>query len=278
MNRWIKMAMAIVVLLCGAFSATAQSPIRLVYAGPIHGSAGGMSFSYSDIYVHVDGSYYSGGAWGAVIHYNEGSGAWHDAPMSLVGHYGTHMLFYVRLPTSTARFAIKATWSYAVSGMSYSRDYWDNNGGANYYIAAHASALGSTDGIVGGNAGLVVASNYYKSVATFPGQPRLYNQYVAGSIVVQNTSPTRSAGIRMTTDNWATFTDVPVSSVTTLGFGYGSSQILLCRFSRRIGYRVLKPTRTVKFAVYYRDETTGREYWDNNFEQNYTVKSGATIR
>ncbi|MBP7829976.1 MAG: hypothetical protein KA248_08680 [Kiritimatiellae bacterium] len=266
---------AAAVLLAGAFSSAAQSPIRLVFAAPIEGAAGGVSWSYSDVYVHVDSMDGLGGAWRAFVHHDGGAGgAWVDTGMSLVGHYGTHMLFYARVPRARMRFAIRATWSYAVSGMTFTHDYWDNNGGADYSVIVHG---GAADGLVGGKVGLVVASNYHRVASSVPGLPRRYNQYVAGTLVVQSTAPSLTAGIRVTTDNWATYTDVPIVSSTSYGFGYGSAQVQLCRFERRVGTLLTKPNRTAKFAVYYRD-ASGREFWDNNFGQDYTVKSGETIR
>ena len=266
---------AALVLLGSGLSARAQSPIRLVFAAPIEGAAGGVSWSYSDIYVHVDSMDGLGGAWSAVVHHDGGAGgAWIDTPMSLVGHYGTHMLFYARVNRARMRFAIRATWSYAVSGMSYTQDYWDNNGGADYQVIVHG---GAADGLVGGKVGLVVASNYSRVASGVPALPRRYNQYVAGTLVVQSTAPAPIAGIRVTTDNWRNFIDVPISSSPSFGFGYGSAQVRMCRFEGRIGSLLIKPNRTAQFAVYFRDEA-GREYWDNNFDQNYTVRAGETIR
>ncbi|HOW96932.1 MAG TPA: hypothetical protein P5567_10070 [Kiritimatiellia bacterium] len=276
MKRSITWGVVVVLAWLGSsLSAMAQSPLRLVFAAPIEGAAGGVSWSYSDIYVHVDSMDGLGGSWGAVVHHDGGAGgSWIDTPMSLVGHYGTHMLFYARVPRARMRFAIRATWSYAVSGMTTTRDYWDNNGGADYSVIVQGGAV---DGIVGGNVGLVVASNYCRTVSGLPAIPRLCNQYVAGTLVVQSTAPSVVAGIRVTTDNWRHFTDIPVSSAASYGFGYGSAQVRVCRFEQRIGTRMTKPNRTAKFAVYFRD-ALGREFWDNNFEQDYTVRAGGTIR
>ncbi|MBU1693326.1 MAG: hypothetical protein KKC51_05115 [Verrucomicrobia bacterium] len=280
MKRLTKM----LVVLALAFSAVSASAatVRLVYAAPFDVSSleGAVGDSrYVNIRVHVKTSRHVGGSWNVAVHYENGPFLpWATATMSPRGNYGTHSMYDVRIPRAPLRFFVRATWTGKINGLLTTRAYQDNNGGATYSVAPHGT---TTAGVVGGYVGLL---NAYTSAllverARFPSRLDLYDQYINGCFVVQATSSRHAAGVRLTTDNWRTATDAAlVGGNMDISGGYGSELVRLYIFEHRIQSRVTKPTLTVKFKVRYLDETTGREDWDDNFGQYYTVRAGETIQ
>lgn len=253
---------------------SAQEHVKLVYAQPFLYAAGGTSWNYSDYYVHVDNVMGDDGEYKAYIHYEDNvTAAWTSKEMTELGNYGTHRLFYVRIQQSTVQFAVEFTHTYAVSGMTYTQTHWDNNSGADYYISPWTTAPGSTAGAVGGYVGLQQAtlSNFSSIVGTpassFPGS--LVRRKLNASLAVQNISPNKSVGIRMTTDNWAHYVDV---SATYGGYFSTGGAVDIETWNIAHTFLARLPVN-VQFAVYLTDLDTGITYWDNNFTQNYLLNS-----
>jgi hypothetical protein len=279
--RWLGL---ILVLLLSAQAATAAilSPVRLVYASPEVGGDWHDADLTTDIRAHVDLMDGAAGSWAVSVRYHTNPGRpwlgpWPTMPMMLTENYDTHRVYRALIPDDGLCFeiiAVRTCWN-PLTGRLTTETYRDNNNGAYYVISAFAGAPGTTAGAVGGNVGLVVASNYSRT-AVSGSTLGLFNQYVAGRIVVPNVSASRVAGIRMSTDNWGTSTDVPIAS-WSVG-SHGDEGLAWGRFLGVIGSRVTKPVRTVKFKVYYRDPITGQEFRDANFGQDYTVLAGETIR
>ena len=271
----MKKMLALMGLMAVSTAAMAQSPVRLVYAEPCQTSGGGMSWNYTDYYVHVDT--FGLGAFCPYIHYQTSAGQpWQDAGMSLLGSYGTHSLYYARIQDSSLRAAVKCDWFYAVSGMSFSETYWDNNGGADYRTCAWGSEPGAVAGDVGGHVGLQVCSNYISSTTLTVGGRRMpiFWNTVGGRVVVENLSPNKTVGIRLTKDNWATFQDIPAAYSHNMWVA-GSANVEVWTFNRKIA--LLGASSSFEFAVYYTDRATGATYWDNNFEQNYRVTAASPL-
>ena len=271
------MRKALVAMMCllGATYAMAQSPVRLVYATPCQYAVSGMSWYYTDYYVHLDTS--GVGAFGPCIRYQTAAGQpWQDAAMTLVGNYGTHSLYQVRIQDAGLRAAVKCSWFYAVSGMSFSTTYWDNNDGADYRTSAYASEAGTVAGDVGGHVGLMVSSNYLSSKTMTIGgrQLSLLWNTIGGKVVVENLSPNKTVGIRLTKDGWVTFQDIPASYSYSMNTG-GSSNVEVWSFNRQL--TLLGGSSSYEFAVYYTDQATGITYWDNNFDQNYQVSAASPL-
>ncbi len=271
----MKKAIVLVLMLTAVSGVFAQSPVRLVYATPCDYAAGGLSWYYTDYYVHVDK--FGLGVFIPYIHYQTEAGRpWRDAPMALLGDYGTHLLYYVRIQDASLRAAVKCNWFYAVSGMSFSETYWDNNGGNDYRTSAYASEAGTQSGDVGNHVGLQVCSNYVSSsTLLFNGQriPLFWNT-VGGSVVVENLSPNKTVGIRLTKDGWATFQDIPATYAYNMDIG-GSHNVEVWNFNRKIS--LLGMGSSFEFAIYYTDQASGNTYWDNNFEQNYRVSAASPL-
>ncbi|MBU1694192.1 MAG: CBM21 domain-containing protein [Verrucomicrobia bacterium] len=272
----MKKALMLAMLVVAAAGAWAQSPVRLVYAEPCQTSGGGMSWYYTDYYVHVDTG--GIGVYIPYIHYQTSAGQpWQDAAMSLLGNYGTHSLYYVRIQDASLRAAVKCNWFYAVSGMSFWATYWDNNEGADYRTCAWGSDPGTVAGDVGGHVGLQVCSNYVSS-STFRWNGRAFPLFwntVSGNIVVENLSFAKNVGIRLTKDNWATFQDIPATYAYNMWVA-GSANVEVWKFNKKVS--LLGLGSSFEFAVYYTDQATGITYWDNNFEQNYQVSAGGVVK
>ncbi|MBU1695154.1 MAG: CBM21 domain-containing protein [Verrucomicrobia bacterium] len=271
----------VLVLLFAAHSAMAAklSPVRLVYASPqIRGSVYDQDL-YTDINVHVDNMDGQPGSWSVYLRYHTNPGRpwlgpWPTMPMIQAGNYGTHRLYTATVPSANVCFEIIATWR-SYSGLPLTETYRDNNDGSYYRVSAFARRPYSPAGAVGGHVGLVTARNFSRIDRSRPGST-LYNQYVEGEIVVPNLVASRIAGIRMTTDNWATSVDVPVSDWHV--FSNGDEDLAWGAFDRLVAGRLTKPNKTVKFKVYFRDPVSGQVYWDSNFGQDYTVKAGETLQ
>ena len=271
----MKKAMVLGLMVMAATSVFAQSPVRLVYATPCDYAAGGLSWYYTDYYVHMDTS--GVGAFGPCIHYQTSAGQpWRDAPMTLVGNYGTHSLYQVRIQDAGLWAAVKCSWWYAVSGMSFSTTYWDNNDGADYRTSAYATEPGTVAGAVGGHVGLMACSNYVSRSTLLLGgrQMTLLWNTVGGNVVVDNLSPNKTVGIRLTKDGWATFQDIPAHYSYSMSTG-GSGNLEVWSFSEKTF--LLGGNSTNEFAVYYTDQATGTTYWDNNFDQNYLVSPASPL-
>jgi len=263
MKTLFKKALFIIFVFLLSTSVSAVKPIRLVIGQPFSYAVSGMSWSQSNIVVHVKniGSDISRHAY---INYSSSqSGVWQRAELSLDGNYGTHSVYSITLPASTAEFAIEV--------QSDAGSYWDNNGGSNYKIQAWAYSGDFVRGRVGGNVGLHHAINEELVVFTKYGSPYIVDSTLSGEIYVENLSYNKDVGIVVNygDGNWH-WTNASYSHSLSTG---GSDNIEVWEFEHEYyGHPYIQDWQ---FAVYYHNLDSGEWYWDNNFEQDYFVGKSA---
>ncbi|WP_054943111.1 carbohydrate-binding protein [Paenibacillus ihuae] len=186
------------------------------------------------------------------IHYTPGDGKWYDTNASYQAPTdSTHEKWGFMVSTDimnnnnpqltnaqTIQFAIK----YQVNGQTY----WDNNNGQNYSV----SRFNESSTILGKPQVLRAYDDLYKN--TF-----------SGSIYVKNLDYSKEVKIKYTTDNWNT-TREGYASYSMPGNSDGSVEIWNFSFNN------IDPSVTqIQYAISY--TAIGQTYWDNNYENNYTV-------
>ena len=124
---------------------------------------------------------------------------------------------------------------YAIKYVADGQIFWDNNNGKNYT----GEKLGSAPITV------------HRHVSYM-------NTYVV-TATLQNYSYNKNVQVRYTTDDWATYKDVPLSykSTNSNGTEVWSTNI---EVSNTTGF---------EYCVYY--EVDGQTYWSNNFGENYDM-------
>ncbi len=159
--------------------------------------------------------------------------------------------------TPSLLFADEFVARYEVNGTKY----WDNNGGQNYKV--------------GNLEGTFLRSDLNVSVDTY--YSAIYNSYSNSNIFsvqvdVRNISPTKLVSVVYTTDNWNTVKTAPLNFTPTLTVGARQWLTSPNRFGMErwiANIDIPKTIDAVKYAVVYK--VNGVEYWDNNYEQNYTA-------
>ncbi len=237
----------------------AQNPIRLSYAQPFNYAVSGMTWDYSNIRAHVE-NIGSDASRRAYINYSlNQSGTWQRAEMTLDSNFGTHSLYRIELPSSTAEFAIEL--------QSDAGSHWDNNHGANYKIDAWVSYGDFVRGTVGGKVSLGNAENEERVVFTKFGAPYIVESTLSGSIYVENLSYNKEVGLVVNYgDGIWHWTQATYSHSLSTG---GSDNIEVWQFEH--DYYGHPYSTNWQFAVYYQNLDSGDWYWDNNFEQDYFV-------
>lgn len=151
-------------------------------------------------------------------------------------------------PNGYARFAVR----YTVDGV----EYWDNNGGYDYWLSFE-------DQIAFGKSTVALDFAYYTVGPSYNPYPPQFTGYV----YVKDLSFEKQVTIHYTTNNWA--------DVLQLSGNYQSEEGLdgeLWWFS------VVLPAKTdnIQFAVNYTwAEGTS---WDNNLGENFSINGSQTIR
>ena len=230
-------------------------PVRLAYgtAQDFHPSSGVHVF-YTYVVARVDNIGY---AKQVSLHFRQGSGQWGEHPLSWIEWRGDHDIFSTVPPHAplTTEFAL----SYTVNGQTY----WDSQFGRNYRLDALKT-------VVGGHIALVRATT------------RLIGQFsdrdVTGEIHVNNLSPSKVVGVRLSTDGGTTWQDVaasyagPATEAAYVNLGV----VELWRFQTPV-FAGLHP---IRLAAYFRDLQSGNAFWDNNFGHNYVLspQPGSDIR
>lgn len=159
--------------------------------------------------------------------------------------------------TPSLLFADEFVVRYEVNGTKY----WDNNGGQNYKMGALEGTFLRTDLNISVDTNYSTIYNGYSNTNTFSAQ-----------VDVRNINPTKLVSVIYTTDNWNTVKTAPLSFVPTLTVGARQWVTSPNRFGMErwaVNIEIPNTVNAVKFAVVYK--VNGQEYWDNNYEQNYTV-------
>jgi hypothetical protein len=191
----------------------------------------------------------------AAIHYRDQGGTWLERSLSWQKHFGDYDLF---IRTDTTFVTTELFIRYTVGGQTF----WDTNGGANYHVD---SARPNT---VGGNVVLekAVARRGSQSGGGFV----FTTSWVEGEILVKDLSFAKRVGIRLSTNNWASFQDTDASFNGNVSVATGLSQVEIWKF-KTPELNLDQSTPNFKFAVFYNNLNTGEWFWDNNFNQDYTL-------
>jgi hypothetical protein len=157
----------------------------------------------------------------------------------------------------TPSFGDEFTIRYEVNGETY----WANNDGVNYQSESHSGYQLTDDA---GNVRLSSAYHYS------------YNNSVSISAVLKNIAYDKVVKVRYSYDNWNSYSESELSHSPYWGYSYTSPvpspnthgiELWNTTFSLPAG---IAP-EDVKFAISY--EVNGEKYWDNNFEQDYSLPS-----
>jgi hypothetical protein len=94
--------------------------------------------------------------------------------------------------------------------------------------------------------------------------------WVEGEIYVKNLSFNKKVGIRLTTNGWGMSRDTDASFSGPVSVAEGLSQVERWTF-KTPEFNLDTSTPDFQFAIYHNNEDTGQWFWDNNFDQNYTL-------
>lgn len=189
------------------------------------------------------------------LHYEDPSGTWREKPLSWQANFGGYDLFsgsdggFV-----TTQFVV----SYSVNGNTF----WDNNGGSNYHVSE------VRPNTVGGN---VVLNKAVARRGTEAGGGFVFTtSWVEGEILVNNLSFNKHVGIRLSTNDWATFADTNAVFSGTESVAEGISGVEIWKFKTpELNLDASIPH--FRFAVFFDDLDAGMRFWDNNFGQDYIL-------
>lgn len=181
------------------------------------------------------------------IVYQINSGAWREAP---AGYGGPLANGYERWPFKVQSVTYGVTIRFAVRYRVAGQEFWDNNGGADYFIG------GSSPGFLLGHAAVKLdrASSSSSSAGVS----------LSGWVVVKNLAYAKEVKIVYSLDEWATVQEAFASYNSALAFSGGTSE--------RWDFSLQAPppgTQRIHFAIAY--TVNGVTYWDNNGGANYSI-------
>jgi Carbohydrate/starch-binding module (family 21) len=232
----------------------AQEPVRLKYAESDNFSPGGglPPVNNTKITAKVKNIAF---AKQVAIHYAQPDGAWVEKPLSWQKAFTGYDLFTRTDNTfSTTEFVIR----YTVSGQTF----WDNNGGVNYQVDA------VRPNTVGGN---VILNRATARRGSQTGGGFVFTtSWVEGEIFVKNLSFHKKVGIRLSANKWATFQDTDASFSGNVSVAVGLSQVEIWKF-KTPELNLDQTAPNFRFAVFYNNLNIGEWFWDNNFDQDYTL-------
>ncbi|NLP27558.1 MAG: hypothetical protein GX370_02065, partial [Clostridia bacterium] len=145
------------------------------------------------------------------------------------------------------KFAVKYT---KASGEVY----WDNNGGNDYCITG--GYWGNYSRNILGTSNVTLSNAYL-----IKGRDSL-----SGQIVVKDLAYEKDIKVRYSYDNWTTFKETSAKYNFTERNG-----VEIWSFEDNIP----SDAEQVKFAISY--TVNGKTYWDNNFNENYTMNLGDSL-
>jgi hypothetical protein len=181
---------------------------------------------------------------------------WTEVPLSWKANFGDYDVFFVSEPKLVEEFVLR----YSIGGITF----WDNDEGQNYHFAGRAV-------VVGGNVSLDKATSRR---GTESGGGFVFDtSWIDGELYVNNLSPVKEVGIRLSADGGATWADVNATftgPAAGTGAAFDGSTAELWKFkSPELNFN--PAASQFRFAVFYRNLPTGEVFWDNNFGQDYKV-------
>ncbi|URZ17144.1 carbohydrate-binding protein [Clostridium felsineum] len=213
-------------------SKAATVPIQLYYSQRI--TDDDYSIGHIEGYIAVQNLAFNKSVY---VHYSlDGGKTWTDTPASYVktNSSDNYEVWNFKTNSSSELFGPPIIYclKYEVNGQTY----WDNNNGNNY-----------VDGAFG------LSSLYTKNIKAVVNN----HKYFSADVYVKNIDGAKAVKVRYSTDNWTSYTDVDVNTSNPSQSTWSIYQ------------NVPDSTKQVQFAVLY--EVNGIQYWDNNFDSNYTV-------
>ncbi len=193
------------------------------------------------------------------IRYRDADGSWRDSALSFsrkaeegreiwTGNIGRYRSQDGQpLSPIDLEYAIR----YTVNGT----DYWDNNQGANYRMAA--------------NAGENLYDVEVYNNAYYPVNNYFYGNLLGGTVVLRNIAPHKEVQVHYSTDNWQT---VKVAQAQYSQW-YWMGQYAHVDNPSPAGFEIwsyymdVGSANQVEYAIKYKVD--GQTYWDNNFGRNY---------
>jgi hypothetical protein len=228
------------------------SPVRLNIATFGAFAGGGFEGQFSNITARVQNI---GFTKDVALHYNSG-GNWTEVPLAWKSNFDDYDVFFVSEHQLVEEFVLR----YSIGGITF----WDNNDGLNYHFANRAA-------VIGGNVSLKKATSRRGTEAG--GGFVFDTSWIEGEIYVNNLSPIKEVGIRLSTDGGINWKDVDASFAGPAAGDaatFDASTAELWTFkSPELNF---DPTANqFQFVVFYRNIPTGEDFWDDNFGQNYKV-------
>ena len=158
----------------------------------------------------------------------------------------------------TSRYDDEFVIKYEVNGTTY----WDNNNGENYMVNGNGYQFGKPELNVSVDQDF---TNFYYSQ---------YGDKSTFSIVadVRNLAPDKEVGVVYTTDGWNTQNYLPLNFQRYWLNGYFNyiNSPTAYETERWTGsVNIDNAITSITYAVVYK--VNGKEYWDNNYDKNYTV-------
>lgn len=189
-------------------------------------------------------------------HLRRGDGVWIDVPLYYSRSIpGSREIWAGSFsPPLNTTYDVNFTLKYVVNGLTY----WDNNGGANFFIAKDSGNIVATPiNIYNGN---------YSAAVSLPAS----EPYFRGWTTARNLAFAKIVRIHYSTDGWATSKLANGSFSSTFWASWSSAApnpnpygFEEWRFTLNIGTTATQ----VEYAIEY--QVNGQTYWDNNYGQNY---------
>jgi Carbohydrate/starch-binding module (family 21) len=231
-----------------------RQAIRLKYAESDNSSPGGgvTGVNNTKIAAKVKNIAF---AKDVALHYAQSDGTWVEKVLNWQKNFGAYDIFARSDNTFvTTQFVIR----YSVDGQTF----WDNNDGANYHIDE------VRPNTVGG--GVVLNKATARRGSQAGGGFVFTTSWVEGEIFVKNLSFNKRVGIRLSANGWASFQDTDASFNGNVPVAEGLSQVESWKFKTpELNLDESQPD--FRLAVFYNNLDTGEWFWDNNFDQDYTL-------
>jgi hypothetical protein len=228
------------------------APVRLHIAAFGGFAGGGVEGEFSNITARVQNIGFNKD----VALYYKDNGDWTEVPMSWKSNFGDYDVFFVSVPKLVEEFVLR----YTIGGVIF----WDNDEGRNYHFGGRAV-------VVGGNVSLSKATARQGTEAG--GGFVFETSWVEGEVYVNNLSPVKEVGVRLSADGGATWQEVDATFAGPAagnGAAFDSSTAELWKFkSPELSFN--PAASEFRFAVYYRNVPTDELFWDNNFVQDYKL-------
>jgi hypothetical protein len=237
-----------------------MSPVRLKLAQKEFDSGGGFEVTFAPISVKVQNLAF---AKDVAVHYTPDNVTWKNHSLSWTAPtFGNYDLFTGTVNEEVEQFVIR----YSVNGQTF----WDNNNGQNYDFRSDLAFVGSN---------VVLYKATARQGTQAGGGFTATTSWLEGEILVNNFGFSKNVGIVITVDGGANWTAVEgnLAQSTADGKFSGSGRV----WNFKTPELNLNPASDkFFFAVFHRDLASGKEFWDNNFGQNYQTSkaNGATLQ